>query len=76
MVILVMIICACTRNFKNDFNNSTEQLNSWSAKATFQQLCDGLFEYQEDSFVLNRILVEFRRRNISYMNCKQYGGER
>lgn len=72
---VLLFLSACgTRNFKNDFNNSPELLNTWTTRASIQQLCDGLFEYQEDGFVVNRILIEFNRRNVSYMNCRQYGG--
>lgn len=72
-----LLLTACGgRNFKNDFNNSPELLNTWTTRATIQQLCDGLFEYQEDGFVVKRILIEFNRRNVSYMNCRQYGGTR
>lgn len=74
IAVVMLFIAGCAKNFKNDFNNSPELLNSWSARASFQQLCDGLFEYQDDSYVLNRILIEFNRRNVSYMNCRQYGG--
>lgn len=76
IVAVMLFIAGCANSFKNDFNNSPELLNSWTSRASFQQLCDGLFEYQEDSYVLNRILIEFNRRNVSYMNCSQYGGTR
>jgi len=76
IAVIMMFTAGCANNFKNDFNNSPELLNRWTSKASFQQLCDGLFEYQEDSYVLNRILIEFNRRNVSYMNCRQYGGAR
>lgn len=75
LVLAVILLNACSsNNLKNDFNNSPEQLNAWSSRANIQQLCDGLFTYQEDSYVVNRILIEFNRRNVSYLNCRQYKG--
>lgn len=71
---LLLLTSCSTNNFKNDFNNSPELLNTWTARASIQQLCDGLFEYQEDGFVVKRILIEFNRRNVSYLNCHQYNG--
>lgn len=71
---LFVLLGACARNMKNDFANSPEKLNAWSGKATIQQLCDGLFEYQNDGIIVNRILMEFNRRNVSYLNCRQYHG--
>lgn len=73
----LLLLTACgSHSFKDDFNNSPELLNTWTTRATFQQLCDGLFEYHEDGFVVKRILIEFNRRNVSYMNCRQYGGNK
>lgn len=75
LLLVLFLLSACgTRNFKNDFDNSPEQLNAWSSRANIQQLCDGLFTYQDDSYVVNRILIEFNRRNVSYLNCRQYKG--
>lgn len=72
MLGIVIMLTACASNMKNDFGNSQEKLNSWAGRATFQQLCDGLFEYKEDGHVVKRLLIEFNRRNVSYMNCPQY----
>lgn len=71
---LMLMTGACVGNRRNDFGNSPEKLNAWSGKATIQQLCDGLFEYQDDGVIINRILMEFNRRNVSYLNCHQYNG--
>lgn len=68
----LLMLCSCASNMKNDFGNSQEKLNAWSGRATFQQLCDGLFEYRKDSHIIQRLLIEFNRRNVSYMNCPQY----
>lgn len=69
---LFLVLGACTGNMKTDFGNSPEKLNAWSGRATIAQLCDGLFEYQNDGVIVNRILMEFNRRNVSYLNCRQY----
>lgn len=68
----LMFVASCSHG-RSDFQNP-EQLNAWSGRAPIQELCDGLFTYQDDPYIVNRILIEFNRRNVSYMNCRQYNG--
>lgn len=66
-------LSACSSGVNvEDFHRYPERMNSWAATAKMDDLCDALFEYQDDSFIHNRVLIEFRRRNISSMNCPQY----
>lgn len=73
ILLLMFILSGCSSGIDvDDFHRYPERMNGWAARANIQDLCDALFEYQDDSFILNRILIEFRRRNISTMNCPQY----
>ncbi len=71
LVLLVLSGCSSGVNLE-EFHRNPERMNNWAATAHMTELCDAMFEYREDSFILNRILIEFRRRNISTMNCPQY----
>ena len=68
---LIMSGCSSSVNVE-DFHKYPERMNSWAARSNMEDLCDALFKYQDDAYILNRILIEFRRRNISTMNCPQY----
>lgn len=74
LLVLLLLSACSSHSFDSDFGNNPQALNAWSAKANIQQLCDGLFTYQEDGHIVNRILMEFNRRNVSYLNCRQYKG--
>lgn len=70
---LVFVLSSCSSGVNvEDFHRYPERMNSWAARANMQDLCDAIEDYQNDSYILNRILIEFNRRNISYMNCPQY----
>lgn len=72
-LILFFILSGCSSGVDvEDFHRYPERMNGWAARASMPDLCDAMFEYQNDAFILNRILIEFRRRNISTMNCPQY----
>lgn len=70
---LILVLSGCSTGVDlEDFHRYPERMNNWAATASMPDLCEAMEEYQEDRFVLNRILIEFRRRNVSYMNCPQY----
>ncbi len=70
---LLLVLGGCSSSVNvDDFHRYPERMNNWAATSNMEDLCDALFEYQDDAFILNRILIEFSRRNISTMNCPQY----
>ena len=73
---LMILLSGCSTSVDvEDFHKYPERMNNWAATSNMEDLCDALFEYQDDSFILNRILIEFRRRNIPPLNCPQYEEE-
>lgn len=69
----LMLISSCSSGVDvEDFRKYPERMNNWAATSSISNLCEAMEEYQNDSYILNRILIEFRRRNVSYMNCPQY----
>ena len=72
-LLLFVVLSGCTGGVNvSDFHQYPERMNNWAATSDMEDLCDALFDYQDDSYIHNRILIEFRRRNISTMNCPQY----
>lgn len=74
LLFFLVLLSACSGSGidREDFYRYPERMNGWAAKATIPELCEAMSDYQEDGYILNRVLIEFRRRNISYMNCPQY----
>ncbi len=70
---ILFLLSACSSGInKHEFYQHPELMNSWAGRASREDLCEAMFDYQDDGFILNRILIEFRRRNISYADCPQY----
>lgn len=70
---ILFLMTACSTGIdKQEFYKYPEKLNAWAGRASREDLCEAMFDYQQDSYILNRILIEFRRRNISYADCPQY----
>lgn len=71
LIFLCLFLFACTNSFQEDFGTK-EKLNTWANEISLKNLCSALDDYRNDRIVSNRILIEFNRRNVSYMECEQY----
>ncbi len=67
---LLLLLIGCAASITD--NRQPEALNSYAHKCSFEELCSSLEKYQTDGRIVNVLLREFNRRNISYLNCKQY----
>lgn len=70
--LLMLILSGRAATYESDFNGRPEELNSWAHGCSFDELCSALEKYRHDGRVTTGLLREFNRRNISYLNCKQY----
>lgn len=72
--IAMLLFCtSCSsNNVENNFDGHMGQLNGWSRRASLQELCSSMELYRKDKVVLDRILLEFRNRNMSYLYCDSY----
>lgn len=70
----MMLFCtSCSNdNLQNNFNGHMEELHGWSRRASLQELCSSLETYRGDKAIIDRILLEFRNRNMSYLYCDRY----
>lgn len=70
--LIVLLISGCAATYESDFDGRPEELNSWAHSRSFDELCSALEKYRRDGRVTNGLLKEFNRRNVSYLNCRQY----